>query len=281
MIANFNIIDLLVKNYNILCPKQEKYVVNRKYTNYEYFEEIIKFFRNSTYWRRIEGKINGRVLNNKHNEYVRSGVYELTYREIINDIKTINTNYSSIDTTYIPNKNRIKTKTNKIEKNQFYKNKFGVKISTIVDINGIPISLVSICGSTNDNITLRETIDSVIYIDKKKPETNKMLLADKSYDSINNRKYCKKNMYTPIIAQNKRNIKDPKHIVEFNDATKLIYKKRIIVENVFARFKSGFPRMNFMYDKNINTYMGGVFLYFIYMLAHTKICIAPISKLIC
>lgn len=52
---------------------------SRKYKEYTYVEEIIKFINNGVYWRRHCGKISGRVLNNKHNEYVKSGIYDAFY----------------------------------------------------------------------------------------------------------------------------------------------------------------------------------------------------------
>ena len=55
---------------------------------------------------RYNGKINGRILNNQHDKYVRLGVYEKLYETILESYKKKNTiKVLSIDSTFISNKN--------------------------------------------------------------------------------------------------------------------------------------------------------------------------------
>jgi len=105
--------------------KNKNYKKNVKYTIKEYICAIIEVLSNNISWRKYNGKIDGRVLNNKHNYYVKIGVYEELYK--INLDKYIKKNkkelkYLSIDSTYISNKNGKE----KIGRNIYYKNKNGI-----------------------------------------------------------------------------------------------------------------------------------------------------------
>ena len=63
-------------------------------------------------------------------------------------------------------------------------------------------------------------------------------LADKRYDSNKIIKMLNQKGYTPIIPQNKRNIKDKSKLRTLNSQEKKIYKKRIIVENYYSYYLS-------------------------------------------
>jgi len=45
--------------------------ISRKYTESDYIKELIKLLKSNMYWRRYDGLINGRVLNNKHHQYIK------------------------------------------------------------------------------------------------------------------------------------------------------------------------------------------------------------------
>lgn len=233
---------------------------NRKFTEYQYIENIINVLRSATYWRRYYGPINGRVLNNKHNFYVKSGLYNAFYKFILEKYYTKNKNskwkYLSIDSTFIQNKFGV----NKIGRNKFYKNKRGIKISSIVDSKGIPLSTFIDKGSINDAKLFQPTFMNILiktnaskYINSNKHK--QYFLADKGYDSKQIRTILKTNSYEPIIAQNRRNIKDPNKIKKFSLLKKKIYKKRIIVENYFAWITAN-PKLMRMYEKTIESYYG-------------------------
>ena len=85
-----NFIDILVDTYNENVKKNNKYIHNKKYDTQDYFDQIIKFIKNSVYWRRFDDKINGRTLNNKHNEFIKHDIYKKAYSKILNlsDAKT-------------------------------------------------------------------------------------------------------------------------------------------------------------------------------------------------
>lgn len=102
------------------------------------------FLSNCVFQNRYSGCINGKNLNNKHNFYVKLVIYRKTYIYILNSYlkndKYNKLKFLSIDSTFINNK---------------------IKISTIVDINGIPLSLLLIKGSINDSKTLISTFNNL------------------------------------------------------------------------------------------------------------------------
>ena len=67
-----------------LDQKDQKYAHNRKYTHIDYICCIIEVLSNNISWRKYNGKINGRTLNNQHNYYVKIGVYEKLF-EIVKE----------------------------------------------------------------------------------------------------------------------------------------------------------------------------------------------------
>jgi Transposase DDE domain len=109
----------------------------------------------------------------------------------------------------LPNKHA--TKTDLVRRNTYYKNKFGVKLSTIVDVNGIPLNLLLEAGSAYDSTLVEHlfTDDILVglksghYVTSKK--FKKLLLADSGYDSIKVKNFLKGISLMPVIAANKRN----------------------------------------------------------------------------
>ena len=84
-------------------------------------------------------------------------------------------------------------------------------------------------------------------------------LADKGYDSKKIKHVLVNNGYIPLIAQNRRNIKDTSKLIKFNTKDELKYKKRIIVENYYAWIKM-YPKLSQLYEKNISSYTSLVYL---------------------
>jgi hypothetical protein len=117
------LIDMMEEIVNDLeKEKNKKYARNTKYHIRDYICEIIKVVTNNISWRKYIGIIDGRVLNNKHNYFVKIGVYKRLYKLNLN--KYLETHKEeqkvlSIDSTFIPNKNG----TEKIGRNIYYKNK--------------------------------------------------------------------------------------------------------------------------------------------------------------
>ena len=99
----------------------DDYRRNIKYTMSDYIMGIIEVLTNNVSWRKYNGKIDGRVLNNKHNYFVKIGVYEELYKtNLIKYLKRSNRKfrkYLSIDSSFIENRNG----TTDLGRNIYYK----------------------------------------------------------------------------------------------------------------------------------------------------------------
>lgn len=259
-----NFIDILVETYKKSVNKNQNYAHNIKYSIRDYFNEIIKFTSNSVYWRRYKGKIDGKTLNNKHNEFIKAGIYKKAYETIL--YKYISNNginkmkYQIIDSLFIKNKFCC----GNLGRNKYYKNKRGIKVSSIVDSTGIPISLICRKGQIYDSQLFKDTYNSIMIITKTKKyqEINKYkqyFLADKGYDTNNIRKLLKEKGYISIIDHNRRNIKDINKIKKLTKKEKYHYRKRLKVENFFA-WLTLYPKMNMIVEKSIESFEGLVYL---------------------
>jgi hypothetical protein len=60
------------------------------------------------------------------------------------------------DTSFIPNK-----QCGNLPRNKCYKSKKGIKLSTIVDNNGIPLSIIGFFGNVSDMKTVNKTFNSI------------------------------------------------------------------------------------------------------------------------
>ena len=61
---NENFIDLMEEIINRLDTKDQKYTHNKKYSTRDYIKGIIEVISNNVSWRKYNGIMNGRVLNN-------------------------------------------------------------------------------------------------------------------------------------------------------------------------------------------------------------------------
>jgi hypothetical protein len=179
--------------------KNENYARNKKHTLEDYVMGIIEVLSNNVSWRKYNGKINGRILNNKHNEFVKMGVYKKLYK--VNLKKYLRKNkkrflkYLSMDSSFIENKNGV----NNLGRNVYYKNKQGRKISAIVDSKGIPLNICLSPGNKHDCAIFKENEQMVSEASMK----NQYFMADKGYDSEEIRNTLRKKGYIPIIPKRK------------------------------------------------------------------------------
>lgn len=248
-----SLIDIMEQIINDLeKDKKKNYIHNVKHTTREYICEIIHVLSNNTSWRKHIGKIDGRVLNNKHNYYVKIGVYEKLYElnldtYLKNNLKE--TKVLSLDSTFIPNKNG----TEKIGRNVFYKNKKGIKLTSIVDSKGIPLKIKINKGNNHDAKIAPKILNKM----ERNKCGNKYILADKGYDSQKIREIIRRKNYKPIISPRKTN----KKAKRLTKSEKELYKKRIIVENSFAWIRM-FAKIDKYYEKTLKSFNGLLLLAF-------------------
>lgn len=65
----------------------------------------------------------------------------------------------------------------------------------------------------------------------------RILLADKGYDSSKVRNKLMEKGFIPIIPYNKRNIKNKQKFKHLTQKQKIIYKRRILIEQTFMKLK--------------------------------------------
>ena len=271
--TKINLVQIISDIYRKTVNKNTKYIHNQKYSIEDYVTEIIQFLNNETYWTRHIGKINGKLLNSKHNEFVKHNIYELAYQHILNlhlqRNKISKLKYCSTDVLFIKNKGIIfhglNESNKKLGRCKYYKNKRGIKVSVIVDSFGIPINLNTLFGNFHDSMAFRNTFNPESFItESSKP---KYFLADSAYDSNDIRTTLINHNFIPLIDVNKRNSKS--NTTTTNDRLyksslnkmkyKKVYKKRSKVEHYFS-WLTRYPKMNMVVESTIESFKGLVYL---------------------
>lgn len=231
----------------------KKEYISRKHTELEYITGIINCIHSSIYWNAYNyqtsnGTIKGATLNSKHREYIKKGIYKEIFNEMLSkyiegveEISILHT-----DTTFVPNK-KCKEK----GRNKFYKSKNGIKISTLLDENRVPVSTVIKEGNRSDTIIFGEfEKDKNVEKLKEKIEKKGYITADKGYCSKKNRGEAEKMGYK-LLCPLKKNMKGRK----MTKKEERIYKGRIKVENYYAHIKQN-AKIMCVFEREIKNYEG-------------------------
>lgn len=238
-----NIIIKIIKKNKILYKSYFQKHKNHKYSLSFILDEIFYVLKTGIPWRLVRSFINWNTLYFHFNRLSKYNIFKKTFYYIRNNfIKSSNSSYTIVDSTFIQNK----FGKNKIGRNKFFKNKNCNKISFITDDKGIPISIYK--ENIHDIKFMDYHINDFFILNNKK----KVLLADKAYHSKKlYRTLSNKNVL--LYVQNKKN----SNIFSKIDNDKL--KKRIVIENTFQRLKV-FRRIMTRYDKLFSNYSS--FFYF-------------------
>lgn len=114
------------------------------------------------------------------------------------------------------------------------------KLSLLVNLAGLPLSMKLVCGNQHDSKSATDTLRGFIH--------GNFVLADKAYDSNHIRSFIKENGGFAVIPNMPQRILPYKY-------DKDIGKLRHKVENTFAKLKR-FRRIANRYDKLTQTFMG-------------------------
>lgn len=234
---------------------------NCTYTSDNIFTSLMDQTQNKVYFSRTmftKPIIDGKYLNNIHNKFVREHFYVSLYSKILNEyIKethglTLGT--LSADSMFVCNVlGNIKGN----NKNPQFYNKSGLKNAFISDNLGVPISIIQLGCTDNDNISIDKLLDNVL-IDKTILDNNKdKFLMDGGYSSIYNLKCLSDLKFNVYAGYNKRNARKINVNTDI-DLTKeviKIYKKRTVVENLNAIVKR-YPILLNNYERTIESYNG-------------------------
>jgi transposase len=269
LIKHIKSIPKLFKSFNF-SHKQQKYTLT------EYLIEILYVLKTGIAWRDIRSKINWNSIYKAYIKLNKYKIFEISYVYLLNKYlkRGINNKlkYVTTDTTFIPNKRGKDL----IGFNKYYNKKKGTKISIITDSKGIPFNIAFYKGNKNDGRIFLDQIkkQKLTILDKNKSNT-RLFMADPAYDIVNFyhvknsqkeiRLKIKDMNYDPLIAQNKRAIKDPNKIIVFNDTYNELYKKRLVVERTFNRMKND-RKICLRYESKIENFIGFVYLSLIKLL---------------
>ena len=248
---SYNIIDELKKT--IMKTKGIKNYYNKLYPNSKYqlkniISDIITYLKNGSSMKNTKLITHYQTLNYHLQRFKKHDIFKKTYNRILKNNKLYETTkYLITDTSFINNCNGI----NKLGRNKYNKNKKAYKLSFVTDINGIPLDVIVKPSNKADITIMGYHLNNL-----KNKLNNKILLADAGYCSNNLRNQLKKYNCVPIIQFNNRSSKIKKSLTE---EEKRIYKKRIIIENIFCYFKK-FKNMKQMNMKYYSSYVNSVYL---------------------
>ncbi len=254
IIKKVKLMPILWKSFNFTYKSQ-------KYKLIDMLKQILMILKQGYSWRfvsEIKTTINWNSIYKVFNKLNYYDIFKSTYIDTLKIYLKKGTNkklqYISTDTSVCYNRYN----NDKVGKNKYYKNKNASKLSIICDSNGHPLYLNMYKSNMNDSKILYEQLEEQPLIDLS---YKKYFLADKGYDSTLLRNKLLDENYTPIIAYNKRNIKDVTKIKYLSKDHKEIYKKRIMVENVFCKLQN-YKRLHKLYERKIKNYMGYLYLAF-------------------
>lgn len=218
----------------------------QKYSLDSYLKDILYVLKTGIAWRDLKSSINWNSVYKTYCKLVKFKILESCYQNMLNKylsdshIKSIKLKYVITDTSFIPNKYGKEL----IGYNKYYNRK---------------------CykGNKNDSKILEDHLTK-INADKSNKINNdhqeRYFLADAGYDSKEIKEKIERMKYKPIIARNKRNSKRPnKKMIK---KQKNIFKKRLIIENIFKRIKDNRRILN-RYDSKIENFIGFIYIAFL------------------
>jgi transposase len=127
-----------------------------------------------------------------------------------------------------------------------HKSKYAIKISLVVNNNGIPFSLDINKAHINDRKRLKSLLQNRLVKVRNRPLTK--LIGDKRYDGEKLKKIGRI-FFCRMITPSKKNAKKPN-----TETEKRSLKKRPIIERTFARLYQ-FARINKALDSQLYIYL--------------------------
>jgi len=257
------VIKLLLKHIKSNVKLYKSFDFSHKqqlYTLSEYLTDILYVLKTGIAWRDLRSHINWNSIYKVYVKLNSTNVFKVSYVDLLNKYFKKSSNnklkYIMTDTSFIPNK---KGKT-VIGYNRFYNRKCGTKISLITDSKGISINVDCYKGNIYDSkiLPIHLKKNNLVMIDHISPY-NKYFLADPGYDSKVIRSKLINMNYKPLIAQNRRNIKDPAKLIVFNRQEKKMYNKRLVIERTFNKMKMN-RKLCLRYESKIENFIGFIYL---------------------
>ena len=201
-----------------------------------------------------KGELSGKYLNELHQFFIKYNFYDSLYVKILMQYLE-HTNFQtlksvSIDSFFVRN-----ILGENLQRNSYYNNKSGLKVHSIVDSNGVVLSLYVSEGIVNDSVTINMLLKN-LFIDKDLFCLHiDEFLADSAYSGISNIYNLTMFGFRVVMGRNKQHVKKTDNIALASDKQIIHYKKRGIVENTFGQIER-YPILLNNYQRNIESYRG-------------------------
>ena len=241
-----------------------KPTTNTKYTLDQILDVIEYVLITGASWRSIdlpifnELNIRWQSIYYHFQKFSKANVFKKVYLQLIDAYFKRNRSgklkYLSVDTSFLKNLDA-----SNVAFNGYCRKKRLSKLSLIVDSNGVSISALIAAGNHSDQkLFYKNWNDLYVKIDGSNNNKHKRyLLADAIYDTNSIRGTINKKHITPLIAFNKRNSRYDKRVL--SERHKQIFRKRMIVENVFSWIYQN-RRTAGRYDKLNRNYYSFLFM---------------------
>ena len=231
---------------------------NRKFSIELIVKEVLYFLKAGLSYKMTRSLLKKTTLHYYVNFFTKNNIfinfYWFLHQKYATKNLADNLKYQSTDTSFIVNQYGLEEF---VKRNPLMKGKNCIKISLLVDANGIPLDIQFCAGNCNDSPMLRKHLTEMKFNTNTKKYINnhrykQYFLADAGYDSKESMEMLKEKGYIGIIPKNRRRSKT--EIPPMSDKEKIIYKKRNIVENVFANYKQ-FRRVSKVYERKLDNYI--------------------------
>ena len=241
-----------------------KPTTNTKYTLDQILDVIEYVLITGASWRSIDLPIFNNLnirwqsIYYHFQKFSKANVFKKVYLQLLDSYFKQNRSgklkYLSVDTSFLKNYNA-----SNVAFNGYCRKKRLSKLSLIVDSNGVPISALIAAGNHSDQKLFYNNWND-LYVEINGSKNNKhkrYLLADAIYDTKSIRDTINNKQITPLIASNKRNSRNDTRTVSGHH--KQIFRKRMIVENVFSWIYQN-RRTTGRYDKLNRNYYSFLFM---------------------
>ena len=241
-----------------------KPTTNTKYTLDQILDVIEYVLITGASWRSIDLPIFNNLnirwqsIYYHFQKFSKVNVFKKVYLQLLDSYFKQNRSgklkYLSVDTSFLKNYNA-----SNVAFNGYCRKKRLSKLSLIVDSNGVPISALIAAGNHSDQKLFYNNWND-LYVEINGSKNNKhkrYLLADAIYDTKSIRDTINNKQITPLIASNKRNSRNDTRTVSGHH--KQIFRKRMIVENVFSWIYQN-RRTTGRYDKLNRNYYSFLFM---------------------
>lgn len=231
---------LVMQEVELRCP-QKSFGRPRKLSDQEALRCIFRVLKTGMQWREIETEVCYTTVIRRMIQWRSQGVFLEAYKKALKTHRKLNpTQYYCVDSSYV--KNAFSTEC--VGRNHTDRGRRALKLSLVVDQEGIPHGACCHPGNRPDVVLLDDSLNSCMESLESLP-----LYADRGYDSRKNRSLCASHGLKDRVFRRR------------TKSTRRTNKKRIVVEHSFAWMKK-YRRLLQMYEHSSDQFVSFVLLAF-------------------